>query len=94
MTARSTSSSPNPLPYGEFMAARREAAGVKLGLPATRWMLETGVAAGRAGAGQPIRLSAATVVSRVTARTSSGTPARSTRRTSVIRLTSGAKKLS
>jgi uncharacterized protein len=34
--------SPGPLPYGEFMAALRRAAGVRLGLPATRWMLEAG----------------------------------------------------
>lgn len=34
--------SPHPLPYREFMAALRGAAGVKIGLPATRWMLEIG----------------------------------------------------
>ena len=34
--------SPNPLPYAEFMAALRRAAGVPVGLPATRWMLELG----------------------------------------------------
>lgn len=34
--------SPNPLPQAEFMKALREAAGVKIGLPATRWMLELG----------------------------------------------------
>jgi len=34
--------SPNPLPNREFMAALRRAAGVKFGLPATRWMLEIG----------------------------------------------------
>lgn len=34
--------SPNPLPYREFMRALRHAAGVRLGLPATRWMLEIG----------------------------------------------------
>ncbi len=35
-------SSPNPLPYAEFMRALRAAAGVRVGLPATRWMLEIG----------------------------------------------------
>jgi uncharacterized protein (TIGR01777 family) len=34
--------SPNPLPYRAFMAALRRAAGVRIGLPATRWMLEIG----------------------------------------------------
>ncbi len=34
--------SPNPLPYNDFMRALREAAGVRIGLPATRWMLEVG----------------------------------------------------
>ena len=34
--------SPHPLPYGEFMRELREAAGVRFGLPATRWMLEAG----------------------------------------------------
>ncbi len=34
--------SPHPLPYAEFMAALRRAAGVRIGLPATRWMLEIG----------------------------------------------------
>ena len=33
---------PNPLPYQDFMAALRRAAGVRVGLPATRWMLEIG----------------------------------------------------
>jgi uncharacterized protein len=33
---------PHPLPQGELMAALRRAAGVSLGLPATRWMLEVG----------------------------------------------------
>jgi uncharacterized protein len=33
---------PNPLPYSDFMRALREAAGVRVGLPATRWMLELG----------------------------------------------------
>ena len=31
---------PNPLPYRDFMRQLREAAGVPIGLPATRWMLE------------------------------------------------------
>ncbi len=35
-------SSPNPLPQAEFMRILREAAGVRAGLPATRWMLEIG----------------------------------------------------
>ena len=35
-------SSPNPLPNSEFMAALREAAGARIGLPATKWMLEVG----------------------------------------------------
>lgn len=34
--------SPNPLPNAEFMRALREAAGVRFGLPATRWMIELG----------------------------------------------------
>lgn len=34
--------SPNPLPYSEFMLALRKAMGVKIGLPATRLMLEVG----------------------------------------------------
>ena len=34
--------SPNPLPYAEFMRDAREAAGVRIGLPATRLMLEVG----------------------------------------------------
>jgi uncharacterized protein (TIGR01777 family) len=34
--------SPNPLPYRAFMAGLREAAGVRVGLPATRWMAEIG----------------------------------------------------
>jgi uncharacterized protein (TIGR01777 family) len=33
---------PNPLPYADFMAALRRAAGVPAGLPATKWMLELG----------------------------------------------------
>jgi uncharacterized protein (TIGR01777 family) len=32
--------SPNPLPYADFVRALREAAGVRIGLPATKWMLE------------------------------------------------------
>jgi len=35
-------SSPNPLPQSEFMRALRWASGTRLGLPATRWMLEIG----------------------------------------------------
>jgi len=34
--------SPNPLPYRDFMAALRRAWGTRIGLPATRWMLEIG----------------------------------------------------
>ena len=34
--------SPHPLPNAEFMRQLREAAGVRIGLPATRWMLEVG----------------------------------------------------
>lgn len=34
--------SPHPLPQREFMRALRAAAGVRLGLPATRWMAEIG----------------------------------------------------
>lgn len=34
--------SPNPLPYSDFMRALRHAAAVRLGLPATKWMLELG----------------------------------------------------
>ena len=33
---------PHPLPYAEFMCALREAAGVPVGLPANRWMVEIG----------------------------------------------------
>jgi hypothetical protein len=33
---------PGPLPYRDFMAALRRAAGVRIGLPATKWMLEIG----------------------------------------------------
>lgn len=35
-------SSPNPLPQREFMRELRQAAGVRIGLPATPWMLEVG----------------------------------------------------
>jgi uncharacterized protein (TIGR01777 family) len=35
-------SAPGPLPYAEFMRALREAWGTRIGLPATRWMLELG----------------------------------------------------
>ena len=35
-------STPNPLPYSDFMRAIRKAAGVPIGLPATRWMLAMG----------------------------------------------------
>jgi uncharacterized protein (TIGR01777 family) len=34
--------SPHPLPNSEFMAELRAAWGIRLGLPATRWMLEIG----------------------------------------------------
>lgn len=34
--------SPGPLPYRDFMRAMREAWGIRLGLPATKWMLEIG----------------------------------------------------
>ena len=34
--------SPNPLPNTQFMRALREAWGIRLGLPATEWMLEIG----------------------------------------------------
>ncbi|RKG97259.1 TIGR01777 family protein [Corallococcus sp. CA053C] len=33
---------PHPLPYREFMSKLREAANVRVGLPATKWMLEVG----------------------------------------------------
>ena len=33
---------PNPLPYADFMKVMREAWGIRVGLPATRWMLEIG----------------------------------------------------
>jgi hypothetical protein len=33
---------PNPLPYRDFMRELRRAAGVRIGLPATKWMLEIG----------------------------------------------------
>ena len=34
--------SPNPLPYRDFMRELRKAAGVRMGLPAAKWMLEIG----------------------------------------------------
>jgi hypothetical protein len=34
--------SPNPLPNAEFMRILRQAAGVRVGLPAAKWMLEIG----------------------------------------------------
>ena len=37
-------SSPEPLPNADFMRYLREAAGVRIGLPAARWMLEIGAA--------------------------------------------------
>jgi uncharacterized protein (TIGR01777 family) len=37
--------SPNPLPYREFMAHLRCAAGTRIGLPATKWMAELGALA-------------------------------------------------
>ena len=37
-------SSPNPLPNREFMSQLRQAWGTKVGLPATKWMLEIGAA--------------------------------------------------
>lgn len=33
---------PNPLPYAEFMRLLRQAWGIKIGLPATKWMVEIG----------------------------------------------------
>ena len=36
--------SPNPLPNRDFMRVLREAWGTRVGLPATRWMLEVGAA--------------------------------------------------
>jgi len=33
---------PNPLPHRDFMGALRKAWGTKLGLPASRWILEIG----------------------------------------------------
>jgi uncharacterized protein (TIGR01777 family) len=33
---------PNPIPQGEFMAALRAAWGIRVGLPATKWMAEMG----------------------------------------------------
>jgi uncharacterized protein (TIGR01777 family) len=40
-------SSPHPLAYTEFMRALRAATGTRIGLPATRWMLEAGAFAMR-----------------------------------------------
>jgi uncharacterized protein len=37
-----TVASPNPLPNVEFMRALRQARGIRVGLPATKWMLEVG----------------------------------------------------
>ena len=34
--------SPNPIPYAEFMRTLRRAAGIPIGLPATKWMLQIG----------------------------------------------------
>jgi uncharacterized protein (TIGR01777 family) len=34
--------SPNPVPNAEFMRALRAACGIRIGLPATKWMLEIG----------------------------------------------------
>jgi uncharacterized protein (TIGR01777 family) len=34
--------SPHPLPYREFMRALREASGIPVGLPSTKWMLKVG----------------------------------------------------
>jgi NAD dependent epimerase/dehydratase family enzyme len=34
--------SPHPLPYAEFMKALRDASNIRIGLPATRWMLAMG----------------------------------------------------
>ena len=39
--------SPQPLPYAEFMRTLRRAAGVRIGLPATEWMLKLGAVAMR-----------------------------------------------
>ena len=36
--------SPNPVPNREFMRTLREACGVPIGLPGTRWMLDVGAA--------------------------------------------------
>lgn len=33
---------PSPLPYAEFMRILRDTSGMRLGLPATKWMLEVG----------------------------------------------------
>ena len=37
-----TIAAPGPLPYAEFMRELRRAAGVRIGLPATEWMLKLG----------------------------------------------------
>lgn len=37
--------SPNPIPYSEFMRAIRQEWGIRIGLPATKWMLEIGAVA-------------------------------------------------
>jgi NAD dependent epimerase/dehydratase family enzyme len=42
MTGPVNLASPNPLPYRDFMQALRQAWGIRLGLPATKWMLEIG----------------------------------------------------
>ncbi|KAA3645823.1 MAG: TIGR01777 family protein [Chloroflexi bacterium] len=34
--------SPNPLPYADFLSGIRQAWGIPIGLPATKWMLEIG----------------------------------------------------
>jgi len=34
--------SPNPLPHGDFMRVLREAWGIRIGLPAAKWMIEIG----------------------------------------------------
>jgi NAD dependent epimerase/dehydratase family enzyme len=42
MTGAVNLAAPNPLPYAEFMRELRRAAGVRIGLPATKLMLEIG----------------------------------------------------
>ncbi len=60
---------PKPLPQREFMAALRKAMRVKIGLPATKWMLELGTFAPshrvRAGAEEPPRRASAAARCRV-----------------------------